>query len=64
MNSMVKGKILEKIYILRRGRELRSARDLYEKARKIDTGITLEMVSKWIRAQPNKQKRSMHSKST
>ena len=33
-------------------------RDLYEKARKIDAGITLEMVSKWMRARPNKQTRN------
>ena len=33
-----------------------SVRDLYEKARKVDVGITLDMVSTWMRAQPNKQK--------
>ena len=32
-----------------------SVRDLYEKARKVDAGITLDMVSTWMRAQPNKQ---------
>ena len=32
-----------------------SMRDLYEKARKVDVGITLDMVSTWMRAQPNKQ---------
>ena len=35
-----------------------SVRDLYEKARKVDVGITLDMVSKWMRAQPNKQTRN------
>ena len=35
-----------------------SVRDLYEKARKVDVGITLEMVSTWMRAQPNKQTRN------
>ena len=54
---MEKGKILEKIYYdVEEG--FRSARDLYEKARKVDAGITLEMVSKWMRAQPNKQTRN------
>ena len=33
-------------------------RDLYEKARKVDVGITLDMVSAWMRAQPNKQTRN------
>ena len=35
-----------------------SARDLYEKARKIDAGIIVDMVSKWMRAQPSKQTRN------
>ena len=35
-----------------------SVRDLYEKARKVDVGITLDMVSTWMRAQPNKQTRT------
>ena len=35
-----------------------SRRDLYEKARKVDGGITLDMVSTWMRAQPNKQTRT------
>ena len=35
-----------------------SVRDLYEKARKVDVGITLDMVSTWMRAQPNKQTRN------
>ena len=35
-----------------------SVRDLYEKARKVDVGITLDMVSAWMRAQPNKQTRN------
>ena len=52
-----KGKILEKVsYDVDEG--FGSARDLYEKARKIDAGITLEMVLKWMRAQPNKQTRN------
>ena len=38
-----------------------SARDLYEKARKVDVGITLDMVSAWMRAQPNKQTRNYKS---
>ena len=54
---METGKILEKTYYdVDEG--FGSARDLYEKARKIDAGITLEMVSKWMRAQPNKQTRN------
>ena len=35
-----------------------SVRDLYEKARRVDIGITLDMVSTWMRAQPNKQARN------
>lgn len=35
-----------------------SVRDLYEKARKVDLGIALNMVSKWMRAQPNRQTRN------
>ena len=35
-----------------------SVRGLYEKARKVDVGITLDMVSTWMRAQPNKQTRN------
>ena len=57
MNSMEKGKILEKIYY-NVDEGFGSGRDLYEEARKIDAGITLEMVSKWMRAQPNKQTRN------
>ena len=38
-----------------------SVRDLYEKARKVDVGITLDMVSTWMRAQPNKQTRNYNS---
>ena len=33
-------------------------RDLYEKARKVDVGITLDMVSQWMKSQPNKQTRN------
>ena len=36
-----------------------SVRDLYEKARKVDVGITLDMVSAWMRAQPNKQTKKL-----
>ena len=54
---MEKGKILEKIYYgVDEG--FGSARDLCERARKIDAGIALEMVSKWMRAQRNKQTRN------
>ena len=35
-----------------------SVRDLYEKARKVDVGITLDMVSQWMKSQPNKQTRN------
>ena len=35
-----------------------SVRDLYEKARQVDVGITLDMVSTWMRAHPNKQTRN------
>ena len=38
-----------------------TVRDLYEKARKVDVGITLDMVSKRMRAQPNKQTRNYKS---
>ena len=52
-----KGKILERVsYEVDEG--FGSARDLYEKARKIDEGITLEMVLIWMRAQPNEQTRN------
>ena len=51
-----KTKILEKIYYdIDKG--FGSARDLYEKSRKVDAGITLDFVSKWLKAQPNKQTR-------
>ena len=50
-------KILEKIYYdVDEG--FGSARDLYEKARKVDAGKTLAMDSKWMRALPNKQTRT------
>ena len=52
-----KTKILEKIYYdIDEG--FGSARDLYEKSRKVDAGITLDFVSKWLKAQPNKQTRN------
>ena len=35
-----------------------SVRDLYEKAREVDVGITLDMVSQWMKSQPNKQTRN------
>ena len=35
-----------------------SARDLYETSKMVDAGITLDFVSKWLRAQPNKQTRN------
>ena len=50
-------KVLDKIYYdVEEG--FGSVRDLYEKARKVDVGITLDMVSTWMRAQPNKQTRN------
>ena len=52
-----KEKVLERIYYdVEDG--FGSVRDLYEKARKVDVGITLDMVSAWMRAQPNKQTRN------
>ena len=54
MTKLEKEKVLEKIYYdIEDG--FGSVRDLYEKAKKVDIGITLEMVSKWMKAQPNKQ---------
>ena len=51
MARLEKEKVLERIYYdVEEG--FGSVRDLYEKARKVDVGITLEMVSKWMRAQP------------
>ena len=48
-------KILEKIYYdVDEG--FGSARDLYEKARKVDAGITLAMDSKWMRGQTRNYK--------
>ena len=35
-----------------------SARDLYEKANKVEAGFTLDYVSKWLKSQPNKQTRN------
>ena len=52
MTRLEKEKVLERIYYdVDEG--FGSARDLYEKARKVDVGITLDMVSTWMRAQPN-----------
>ena len=76
MNPLEKDKILEKIYYdMDEG--FGSARTLYEKAKKVFAGVTVDMVYKWMRAQPNKQTtnyknynsctgrfRSMNSKST
>ena len=57
MTRLEKDKVLERIYYdVDEG--FGSARDLYEKARKVDVGITLDMVSTWMRAQPNKQTRN------
>ena len=57
MSRLDKEKILEKLYYdVEEG--FGSVRDLYEKARKVDIGITLDFVSKWLRAQPNKQTRN------
>ena len=57
MTRLEKEKILESIYYdVDEG--FGSVRDLYEKARKVDVGITLEIVSTWMRAQPNKQTRN------
>ena len=64
MTRLEKEKVLERIYYdVEEGfgsvRDLyEKARDLYEKARKVDVGITLDMVSTWMRAQPNKQTRN------
>ena len=35
-----------------------SARDLYEKANKVEAGFTLDYVFKWLTSQPNKQTRN------
>ena len=57
MARLEKEKVLHKIYYdVEEG--FGSVRDLYEKARKVDVGITLDMVSAWMRAQPNKQTRN------
>ena len=57
MARLEKGKVLERIYYdVEEG--FGSVRDLYEKARKVDVGITFEMVPTWMRAQPNKQTRN------
>ena len=57
MSSLEKNKVLEKIYYdVDEG--FGSVRDLYEKAKKVDAGITQDYVSKWMRSQPNKQTRN------
>ena len=57
MARLEKEKVLERIYYdVEEG--FGSVRDLYEKARKVDVGITLDMVSQWIKPQPNKQTRN------
>ena len=57
MTRLEKENVLERIYYdVEEG--FGSVRDLYEKARKVDVGITLDMVSKWMRAHPNKQTRN------
>ena len=60
MTRLEKEKVLERIYYdVEDG--FGSVRDLNEKARKVDVGITLDMVSAWMRAQPNKQTRNYKS---
>ena len=57
MTRLEKEKVLERIYYdVEEG--FGSVRVLYGKARKVDVGITLDMVSAWMRAQPNKQTRN------
>ena len=57
MTRLDKEKVLEHIYYnVEKG--FGSVRDLYEKARKVDVGITLDMVSQWMKSQPNKQTRN------
>ena len=47
--KLAKEKVLEKIYYdVEEG--FGSVRDLYEKARKIDVGITLDMVLQWMKS--------------
>ena len=46
------------------GKNIGSVWDLYEKARKVDVGITLDMVFAWMRAQPNKQTRNYKNYNT
>ena len=54
---MEKDKVLEKIYYdVDEG--FGSVQDVYNKARKVDGGITLEYVRTWMRKQPNKQTRN------
>ena len=57
MTRLEKEHVLENIYYdVEEG--FGSVRNLYEKAKKVDVGITLDMVSKWMRSQPNKQTRN------
>ena len=57
MTRLEKEKVLGRIYYaVEEG--FGSVRDSYEKARRVDIGITLDMVSTWMRAQPNKQTRN------
>ena len=57
MTRLEKEKVLESIYYdVEDG--FGSARGLYEKARKVDVGKTLDMVPAWRRAQPDKQTRN------
>ena len=57
MTKSEKEKVLERIYYDAED-GFGSVRGLYEKARKVDVGVTLDMVSTWMRAQPNKQTRN------
>ena len=55
--KLVKDEILKKIdYDVDEG--VGSVRDVYEKASKVEAGVTLDYVSKWLKSQPNKQTRN------
>ena len=57
MARLEKEKVSERIYYdVDEG--FGSVTDLYEKTRKVGVGITLDIVSTWMRAQPNKQTRN------
>lgn len=57
MTQLEKDKVLEKIYYdVDEG--FGSVRDLYEKSKKVDAGITLEYVRTWMSKQSNKQTRN------